>query len=116
MYIALSLFMLHAVQSIGLGALGIFPPPDFKPRFGYKNFFSARPYFCSFFPSSLLFCLPLSFSLLHSTTTNERTNELANERTVTLTFSSHVNLLVTIINFLSFASFLLLLTLDRLQR
>jgi hypothetical protein len=38
---------------------------DFKPRFVYKIIFSARLLFCSFFPSSSLFCLPLSFSLLH---------------------------------------------------
>jgi hypothetical protein len=90
---------------------------DFKPRFGYKNFFRARTLFCSFFPSSLLFYLPLSFSLLHDDKrTSERKNERTNERTVTLPFSRHVHLLLTITNFLPFASLLFLLTLDRLQR
>jgi hypothetical protein len=55
-------------------------PQDFKPRFGFKNFFSAR--------TSLLFLLPLVITFLpahchylFSTTTNERTNERTSERT-----------------------------------
>jgi hypothetical protein len=89
-------------------------PLDFKPRFDYKNFFMPILHFCSFFPSSLLFCLHCHS--LYSTTSNERTNEQTNERTVTLLFSRHAHLLLTITNFLPFASFLFLLTLDRLQR
>ena len=53
---------------------------DFKPRFDYKNFFMPVLHFCSFFPSSLLFCLHIV--ILFSTTTNERTNERVNERTI----------------------------------
>jgi hypothetical protein len=77
-------------------------------------------FFCSsliFAPSSPRhhFLTALSF-FFPSTTTNERTNEQTNERTVTLLFSRHAHLLLTITNFLPFASLLLLLTLDRLRR
>jgi hypothetical protein len=73
---------------------------DFKPRFSYKNFFFSVLHFCSFFPSSLLFCLPCHS--LYSTTSNERTNK----QTVAFLFSRHSRLLLTITNFLLFASFL----------
>jgi hypothetical protein len=59
---------------------------DLKPRFGYKSFFSARPLFCSFFPSSLLFCLHCHS--LYSTTTNEQLNERTNGNSPLLTSSS----------------------------
>jgi hypothetical protein len=77
------------------------------------------------FPARSLFLLllPLVITFLHpivilftSTPTNERLNEQTNERTVTRPLSRHVHLLLTITNFLPFASFLLLLTVDRLQR
>jgi hypothetical protein len=87
---------------------------DFKPRFDYKNFFMPVLLFCSFFPSSLLFCLQCHS--LYSTTSNERMDEQTNERSVALLFSRHFHLLLTISNFLPFASFLFLLTLDRLRR
>jgi hypothetical protein len=51
---------------------------DFKPRFGSKNFFLPVLHICPFFPSSSLFCPPLSFSFLLD---DKRTNERANERT-----------------------------------
>jgi hypothetical protein len=75
-----------------------------------------RPYFI-FAPSSPrhYFLPPLCHSF-YSTTTNERTNELTNEQTVNLFFSRRVHLLHTITNFLPFASFLFLLTPDRLRR
>jgi hypothetical protein len=87
---------------------------DFKPRLAIRLFFLPALLFCSFFPSSLLFCLHCHS--LYSTTSNERANEQTNERTVTLLFSRQVPLLLTITNFLPFASFLFLLTQDRLQR
>jgi hypothetical protein len=83
---------------------------SFQTPIGYKIIFLLVLLFCSFFPSSLLFCLHCHS--LYSTTSNERTNEL----TVTLLFSRHVHLLLTITNFLPFASLLFLLTLDRLRR
>jgi hypothetical protein len=43
-----------------------------------RAFYLPILYFCSFFPSSSLFCLPLSLSLLHD---DKRTNERAHERT-----------------------------------
>jgi hypothetical protein len=86
----------------------------FKPRLPIRLFFLPVLLFCSFFPSSLLFCLHCHS--LYSTTSSERTNEQTNERTVTLLFSGHVHLLLTITNFLPFALFLFLLTLDRLPR
>jgi hypothetical protein len=87
---------------------------DFKPRLAIRLFFWPVLLFCSFFPSSLLSYLHCHS--LYSTTSNERTNEQTNERTVTLLFSRHVHLLLTITDFLPFASFLFLLTLDRLRR
>jgi hypothetical protein len=75
--------------------------PDLAIRFFLK---------CPFF-TLLLFPLVITilphchFFLLHN-----------DERTVTLLFLRHDHLLLTITNFLPFASFLLLLTLDRLQR
>jgi hypothetical protein len=77
----------------------------------YKIFFSALLFI--FAPSSPRHHFFTSHChSLHPTTTNERTNE----RMVTPPFPRHVHLLLTIINFLPFASFLLLLTLDRLRR
>jgi hypothetical protein len=77
----------------------------------YKSYF-----FCSilnFAPSSPrhhFFASTLSFSFFHDDKhTNERTN-------VTLPFSHHVHLLLSITNILPFALFLFLLTLERLQR
>jgi hypothetical protein len=91
---------------------------DFKPRLGLRTFFLPVLDFCSFFPSSSLFYRIVI--LFYSTTTNERTdeqtNEQTNERTVTLPLSCQVHLLVTLADFLPFALFLFLLTLDRLQR
>jgi hypothetical protein len=72
-----------------------------------------------FYPFFILLLLPLVITFLpphcHSlyfTTTNERTKERTSERTVTLPFPRHVHLLLTITNFLPFASSLLLLTPD----
>jgi hypothetical protein len=87
---------------------------DFNPRLAIRLLLLPVLLFCSFFPSSLLFCLHCHS--LYSTTSNERTNEQTNERTVTLLFSRLVHLLLTFTNFLPFASFLFLLTLDRLRR
>jgi hypothetical protein len=70
---------------------------DFNPRLAIRLFFLPVLLFCSFFPSSLLFCLHCHSP--YSTTSNERTNEQTNERTVTLIFSRHVHLLLTITNF-----------------
>jgi hypothetical protein len=86
--------------------------PDLATRF----FFLPVLYFCSFFPSSSLFNLPIVILFTPRRQTNERTNEQMNKRTVTLLFSHRVHLLLTITNFLPFASFLFLLTLDRLRR
>jgi hypothetical protein len=83
---------------------------DFKRRSAIRSCFLPVLSFCSFFPSSILFCLHCHS--LYSTTSNERTNEW----TVTLLFSRHAHLLLTITNFLPYASFLFLLTLDPLQR
>jgi hypothetical protein len=81
---------------------------NFKPRFSVRAFFLFVLYFCSFFPSSSLFSHPIVILFTPLLQTNERTNE----RTVTLPFSRRVHLLLTITNFLTFASFLFLLTLD----
>jgi hypothetical protein len=88
-----------------------------------KVYNSALPTNIPLFRPSILLLLPLVITFLHphchslySTTTNERTNERTNKRTVTLLFSRRVHLLLTITNFLPFASFLFVLTLDRLQR
>ncbi|SAM07994.1 hypothetical protein [Absidia glauca] len=52
----------------------------FQPPIVYKIMFLPALLFCSFFPSSLLFCLHCHS--LHSTTSNERTTEQTNERTL----------------------------------
>jgi hypothetical protein len=66
------------------------------------------------------FFTALSFFFTPRRQTNERTSkrttEQTNDRAVTLSFSRHVHLLLAITNFLSFASFLFLLTLDRPRR
>jgi hypothetical protein len=74
-------------------------------------------FFCpnfTFAPSSPrhYFFTAMSFFFTPLRQTNERTSE----RTVTLSFSRHVHLLLTITNFSPFASLLFLLTLGRLQR
>jgi hypothetical protein len=51
--------------------------PDLATRF---FFFSPALHFCSFFPSSSLFCLPIVI-LFTTMTTNERTTGRANEQT-----------------------------------
>jgi hypothetical protein len=90
---------------------------NFKPRFGYKSFFFPFFIFAPSSPRHHFFASPMSFSSLHDDKrTNRRTNEQTNEWTVTLPFSRHVLLLLTITNFLPFASFRLLLTLDQLRR
>jgi hypothetical protein len=85
----------------------------FKPRFGYTDFFFVHSLLLLLLPLVITFLPSLSFSLLLD---DKRTNEQTNERTVTLLFSRHVHLLLTSTNFLPFASFFFLLTLDRLQR
>ncbi|SAM04570.1 hypothetical protein [Absidia glauca] len=52
----------------------------FQTPIGYKILLLLVLLFCSFFPSSLLFCLHCHS--LYSTTSNERTNEQTNERTI----------------------------------
>jgi hypothetical protein len=87
---------------------------DFKSRFDYKNFFYARPSFLLLLPLVFTFLPPLSFPLLHDVKrTNERANERLNGNSPLLTSRSSF---LTITNFLPLASFLFLLTLDRLQR
>ncbi|SAL98126.1 hypothetical protein [Absidia glauca] len=89
----------------------------FQTPIGYKIIFLPWPIILLLLPLVITFLPPLSFSLLHDVKrTNERANERTNERTVTLLFLRRVNLLLTITNFLPFASFLFLLTLDRLRR
>jgi hypothetical protein len=85
-----------------------------NPDFASRTSILPIHYFCSFFPSSLLFWFPLPLSLLHD---DKRTIERANERTNgNSPFLTHVHLLLTSINFLPFASLLLLLAQDRLRR
>jgi hypothetical protein len=85
---------------------------DFKPRLGYKNFFSPPPFFLLLLPLVITFFLHFVILFIPRRQMNEQTSE----RTVTLLFSCHAHLLLTITNFLHFASFLLLLTLDQLRR
>jgi hypothetical protein len=87
---------------------------NFKPRFPIRLFFCPSYYFAPSSPRHYFFAFHCLY--LYSTTSNERTNEQTNERTVTYLFSRPVHLLLTITNFLPFASFLFLLTLDRLRR
>jgi hypothetical protein len=94
-------------------------PFRFHTPIGHKNYFFVRPLFLLLLPPRHHFfasSLPFSFFLHDDRRTDGRTNEQTNERTVTLPISRHVDLLLTITNFLPFASLLLLLTLDRLQR
>jgi hypothetical protein len=72
---------------------------DFKPRLAIRLYFFCPPY--SFAPSSPRHYFFASIVILFTPRrqTNERTNEQTNERTVTLLFSRHVNLLLTITNF-----------------
>jgi hypothetical protein len=83
----------HSSNNVCLSTL------DFKPRFVYKELFYARPIILLLLPLVITFLPPLPFSLLHDV---ERTNEQTNERTVTLLFSRHVHLLLTITTFFAF--------------
>jgi hypothetical protein len=91
-------------------------------KFKTPTWVFVKTFFFFFCPSLLLLLLlvitflPPHCHYFHSTTTNKRTNERTNERTLTLPVSLHVRLLLTVNNFLPFASFLFLLTLDRLRR
>ncbi|SAM08961.1 hypothetical protein [Absidia glauca] len=91
----------------------------FKPRLAIRFFFLPVLYFAPsslrhyFFASIVILLTPL---LQTNERTSERLNEQSNDRTVTLLFSRQVHLLLTITNFLPFASFLFLLTLDRLRQ
>jgi hypothetical protein len=76
----------------------------FQTPIGYKIIIFARPIILLLLPLVILF------------TPRHQTNERTSERTVNLLFSRHVHLLLTVTNFLPFASFLFLLTLDRLRR
>jgi hypothetical protein len=81
--------------------------PDLATRTLFLPFFIFAPSS----PRHHFFAIPLPFFLLHD---DKRTNEQTNERTNGN--SRHVHLLLAITNFLPFASFLFLLTLDRLQQ
>jgi hypothetical protein len=80
----------------------------FQTPIGYKVIFVCPCYYFApssprhyFFASIVIFFTP---------------PRQTNERTVTLLFSRHAHLLLTITNFMPFASVLILLTLDRLRR
>jgi hypothetical protein len=70
------------------------------------HFFKSLFFTSSFLPQHFYF----------SSTLDRLRRRRTNERTVTLPFSRHVHLLLTITNFLPFASLLFLLTLDRIRR
>ncbi|SAM00849.1 hypothetical protein [Absidia glauca] len=86
----------------------------FQPPIGYKIIFFARPVILLLLPLVITFLPLLTFSLLHDVKrTNERANERTNGNSPLLTSCSSFAYLT---NFLPFASFLFLMTLDRLRR
>ncbi|SAM09356.1 hypothetical protein [Absidia glauca] len=104
---------------------------DFKPRLAIRFIFFPSYYFAPSSPRHYFFAsIVILFTPRRQTNerasertneraserTNERASERTNGRTVTLPFSRHVHLLLTITNFMPFASLLFLLTLDRLRR
>jgi hypothetical protein len=87
-----------------------------NPDLATSTFFLFVLYFAPSSPHHQFFSTHCHSLFFHDDKrTNERMNEQTNDRTVTFLFSCHAHLLLTITNFLPFASFLFLLTLDRLN-
>ncbi|SAM08222.1 hypothetical protein [Absidia glauca] len=71
---------LNAFTTTTASATILAPILKFKPRLGYKNYFSARRLLLLLLPLVITF-FPHCHSL-YSTTTNEQTDEQTNERTI----------------------------------